>query len=653
SNASGAPGSSNPSISVRGFSTVSTASGANSPLIIVDGAPFTGNINSLNTNDIETMTVLKDAASAALYGARGANGVILITTKRAKLGEAKVTVDAKWGANSRATQDYDYVKNPAQYYELYYQSLYNYAHMPQMNGTGALENQNIGGMGMSSAAANAWANQNITASNSYGLAYNIYTLPEGQNLIGMNGKLNPNATLGRMVNYRGQDFWLYPDNWLDYTYKTSMRQEYNVSITQGTEKSNIMASVGYLKNEGIVVSRSQFERFTARVAADFQAKPWLKVGASAQYAHVETDAMSSEGSSSSTGNMFAFAVGIPPIYPLFMRDGNKQIMMDAQNFPRYDYGAGLNAGLTRPVFNGSNAISDALLNVNNTIRNVFSGSVFAEVRFLKDFKFTTNNTINLLEYRSTSTNNPYYGQMATQNGIVNKSHVRNTDMNFQQLLTWNHVFNRSHTVDLLAGHEYYKREMLSLSGSKTGMFDPSNIELDGAILADGPADSNKYTYNNEGWLFRGQYDYEGKYFASASYRRDASSRFHPDHRWGNFWSVGGAWIISKEDFFNADWANMLKLKVSYGEQGNDNIGEFLYTDTYALINAVGNPGVTPGHKGNKDITWEKNGNLNAGVEFGFFNNRLNGEINGFYRRTSDMLMYFTLPASYGFMGYYD
>ena len=528
SNASGAPGSSNPTISVRGFSTVNSASGANAPLIIVDGSPYTGNINSLNTNDIETMTVLKDAASNALYGARGANGVILITTKRAKLGEAKVTVDAKWGSNSRATQDYEYITDPAQYYELYYQSLYNYGRF----------SGEIGGQGMSSAAANAWANQNITAANSYGLAYNVYTLPQGQNLIGLNGKLNPNATLGRMASYGGQDFWLYPDNWLDYTYKTSMRQEYNVSITQGTEKSNIMASVGYLKNEGIVVAKSQFERFSARVAADFQAKPWLKVGASANYSHVVTDAMSSEGASNSTGNLFVFAVGVPPIYPLFMRDGNKQIMLDAQNFPRYDYGAGLNAGLKRPVFPGSNAISDAQLNVSNTVRNVFSGTVFAEVRFLKDFKFTTNNTINLLEYRSTTTNNPYYGQMASQNGIVKKSHVRNTDMNFQQLLTWNHVFNKAHTVDLLAGHEYYTREMLSLRGSRSGMFDPSNTELDGAILANGPADSNKYTYNNEGWLFRGQYDYDDKYFASASYRRDASSRFHPDHRWGNFWSVG-------------------------------------------------------------------------------------------------------------------
>ncbi|MDE5661396.1 MAG: carboxypeptidase-like regulatory domain-containing protein, partial [Muribaculaceae bacterium] len=143
------------------------------PLIIFHGTPFTGSLSNLSTSDIESMTVLKDAASNALYGARGANGVILVTTKRAKLGEATVTLDAKWGSNSRATQDYNYITNPAQYYELYYQSLYNYAtYAPELIGE---KQSNIGGMGMTPAAGHAWANANLTAQNSYGLYYNVYT----------------------------------------------------------------------------------------------------------------------------------------------------------------------------------------------------------------------------------------------------------------------------------------------------------------------------------------------------------------------------------------------------------------------------------------------------------------------------------------------
>ncbi len=651
SNASGAPGGSNPTMRIRGFSSLLAG---NSPLIIVDGTPYTGDINSLNTNDIESMSVLKDAASNALYGARGANGVILITTKRAKLGEATVTVDAKWGANSRATVDYDFITDPGQYMETYYKALYNYAVYPQEEYTapGASKPSNIGGMGYTPAQATAWANANLTAANNYGLGYQVYTTPEGQYLIGANGRLNPNATLGYMASYQGQQYWMTPDNWMDATYKTSLRQEYNVNITQGTEKSNILASVSYLDNQGIVYAPSDYRRFTGRLSADFQAKPWLKVGGNVAYTHVDMNALGSEGASNSSGNVFAFSTQVAPIYPLYMRDGNKQIMVDNMGITRYDYGAGLNGGYRRPFLSGSNALSDANLNVGKTSANNFMGTGFIEIRFLKDFKFTSNNNVNLQEWRTTDTSNPFYGQFASQGGIVDKTHRRNVDFTFQQLLNWNHVFGGLHNVSVLVGHEYYKQQSTYLWGRKSNMFLPSNDELAGAII-DGSANSYTSMYNNEGWLGRAMYDYDSKYFASASFRRDASSRFHPKHRWGNFWSLGGAWIISKEDFFEADWVNLLKFKVSYGEQGNDNIGNFLYVDTYNLINANGYPAASPSTRGNETITWEKNGNFNAGFEFELFNARLNGGIEGFYRRTSDMLMYFPLPASSGFMGYYD
>ena len=233
SNASGAPGASSPTIRIRGFSSMNAG---NSPLVIVDGAPYTADINTLNTNDIESMTVLKDAASNALYGARGANGVILITTKRAKLGEAKVTVDAKWGLNTRATQDYDFIKDPAQYYETYYGALYNFARADEdWITTSGGQQENIGGLGYKHQEAYIWANENMCADNSYGLGYNVYTVPQGQYLIGQNGRLNPSATLGRYVNYKGAGYFLQPDNWLDESYNHSLRQEYNVSVTQGND----------------------------------------------------------------------------------------------------------------------------------------------------------------------------------------------------------------------------------------------------------------------------------------------------------------------------------------------------------------------------------------------------------------------------------
>lgn len=652
SNASGAPGSSSPTIRIRGFSSMNAG---NSPLVIVDGTPYSNDINTLNTNDIESMTVLKDAASNALYGARGANGVILITTKRAKLGEAKVTVDAKWGVNMRATQDYDYIKDPAQYYETYYRSLYNYATTAPENvknpNTG--EDENIGGLGYGADQAYIWANNNLTADNAYGLGYNVYTMPAGQYLIGTNGKLNPAATLGRVVTNKGASYFVTPDNWLDETYKHSLRQEYNVSVTQGNDKSNFFASVGYLKNDGIIIAKSDFQRFTARLNADVQAKPWLKVGARGSYSHIVQNAMDSEeGNSASTGNIFAAATGIAPIYPLYIRDAAGNVMVDKFGNTRYDYGSGDNAGLKRPIFGDSNAVDAMILDTNKVEGNNFNGAAFVEVRFLKDFKFTSNNNVNLQEMRQTTVTNPYYGQYATQNGVVGKYHTRSVDYTYQQLLTWNHKFGK-HNVDALLGHEWFKTTFYYLYGSKSSMFDRGNEELAGAIIK-GNANSYTTEYNNEGWIFRGQYDYDSKYFFSGSFRRDASSRFHPNHRWGNFWSLGGAWIISKESFLqDVTWLDMLKVKVSYGEQGNDNIGNFRYTNTYNIVNSNNMPGATPDSMGNEDITWEKNGNFNAGVEFSMFNGRFTGNIEAFYRKTSDMLMFFPLPSSFGYTGYYD
>ncbi len=632
-NSTGQPGQTTPTIRIRGISSLNAG---NAPLVIVNGAPFSGDINTINTNDIESMTVLKDAASNALYGARGANGVILITTKKGQLGSgATVNVDMKWGGNTRATQDYDYIKDPRQYYELYYSALNNYAVA----------------QGMSPDAAYVWANDAMVAPNgAYGLKYQTFTAPAGQYLIGRNGKFNPNATEGYLRTYRGQEYMLRPDNWLDNSYKNSLRQEYNISVSNGTDQTSFFMSAGYLNNEGITPN-SGYERFTGRLSADTQAKSWLKVGADLSYTHYSARMMSDDGSSSSSGNIFAAATEVAPIFPLFMRDGQGNIMTDINGITRYDYGDGANAGLQRPVFGQSNAISSAILDVNKNNGNAFNGTGFFEVRFLKDFKFTSNNTVNIDERRSTGFTNPYYGAYANSNGMVSKAHTRRMSYTFQQLLNWNHKFGL-HEVSVLAGHENYWSKYYYLSAERSNMFDPSNLELDGAVTAGGSG-SYSSSYNNEGWLFRGQYNYDNKYFASASFRRDASSRFHPDHRWGNFWSAGGAWIISKESWFTPSWVDMLKIKASYGEQGNDNISDYLYVNTYNIVNGSGHPAATPATMGNPNISWEKNGNFNAGVEFDLFNSRLGGSVEGFWRKTTDMLSWFPLPPSFGYTGYWD
>ncbi|MDE6181544.1 MAG: TonB-dependent receptor plug domain-containing protein, partial [Phocaeicola sp.] len=264
-NSSGQPGQAKPEIRVRGISSITAGK---EPLIILDGTPYDGDMNNINSQDIESMTVLKDAASNALYGARGANGVIMITTKNGQKGGAsRVTLDAKWGSNSRATQRYKTINDPARYYETHYQALKNYA----------LANE------LGEQDAHAWANNNLI-NGTPGLGYNVYAIPSGQDMIGIDGKLNPSATMGNVLNYNGKDYLLQADDWLDEAYRTSLRQEYNVSISNASDKNSFYTSFGYLKNEGII-QNSGYERLTGRLKADSQVKSWLKVGANMSYTH--------------------------------------------------------------------------------------------------------------------------------------------------------------------------------------------------------------------------------------------------------------------------------------------------------------------------------------------------------------------------------
>lgn len=627
---------SSPSIRIRGFTSINAG---NDPLYIVDGVPYSGDINNINPADIESMTVLKDAASNALYGARGANGVIMITTKKAKAGEAVVTFDAKWGINSKALEEYEVFTDPREYYEAHYTALRNY----YMNA-----------QGMGSAAAHLKANAVVAGSpKDGGLGYQVFTVPEGQAFIGTNGKVNPNATLGRKYTYNGQDYWVTPDNWIDETYRKSLRQEYNVSVSGQSNRGSFLASIGYLNNKGIVDGNDMY-RYTARLKADYQAKKWFKVGANMGYTNFNwNNGNSSEGEGGSTANVFAFASSVAPIYPVYIRDGEGNILKDSRGYSIHDYGDGANAGLARPYLQGANPLQEITLNKSNSEGNALNSTGFAEVTFFEGFKFTFNVGVGLDETRSTSTKNPFYGQFVPNGGTVSKSHSRVFYTNLQQLLTYDKTFASVHHVSALLGHESYKTTSYAVGASKSRMFSNDNVELSGSVVDGQSAYSSKSMYNNEGYLGRVQYDYANRIFFNASFRRDASSRFHPDHRWGNFWSLGAAWLINEEAWFNAPWMDMLKIKASYGSQGNDAIGNYRYTDTYSVAPLDGQIATTFATKGNENITWETNENFNAGVEFGLWGSRLSGSVEYFYRKTSDMLFFFNVATSSGYSGYYD
>ena len=636
SQSSGSLGSA-PSIRIRGFGSINAGQ---APLWVVDGVPYEGDLNNLNMADIESMTVLKDAASNALYGARGANGVIMVTTKRAGAGDARVTFDAKWGVNTRARQTYEYVKDPGQYYEMHYTSLYNY----------------FRDQGNDNATAYSKALNTLTSNNIGGLGYNVYEVPAGQSLIGTNGKLNPNATLGRKFNYEGQDYYLTPDDWMDELYDPSFRQEYNISIAGATEKSNMFASFGFLDNTGITEG-SHMTRWTARLRADYQAKKWLKVGANMNYTHFNWDGASSmnEGDGS-TGDVFSTVANMAPIYPVYVRDGEGNVMTDEHGWPLYDSGDGSVNGVMRTSGAQSNPLQNIWLDESNSEGNAFGVNGFADFIFMPGLKLTINGAVTVDETRSTSMQNPYYGQFVANGGVLSKQHTRQYAHNLQQLLNYNTTLGKDdmHSLDLLLGHETYTTKYFYLGASKSNIFSTDNNELAGSVVDMGTASSYRTEYINEGYFFRAQYNYGERIFASASFRRDASSNFHPDHRWGNFWSVGAAWIINREQWFNAPVFSMLKVKASIGSQGNDAIGSYRYTDIYSVGNdGAGGVSVSFAQKGNPNITWETNTNLNVGVEFGLWQDRLTGSIDFFNRKTTDMLFSVPVAPSMGYSSYYD
>jgi TonB-linked SusC/RagA family outer membrane protein len=627
----GQPGSGS-TLRIRGVGSMNSS---NAPLYVVDGVPYGSDISAISNNDIESITVLKDAASAALYGARGANGVILITTKRGKTKEARINVDAKWGNNSRSIPSYRVMTDPAMYYETFYRALYN-------SRTSAGANPD---------AAHTYANRYLLDASNGGLGYQVYTIPEKERLVGTNFKLNPHATLG----YSDGTFTYLPDNWYDEVFKSdNLRQEYHVDASGATDHIVYRTSFGYLDDTGIIPS-SGFKRFSTQTNIEYKLKEYLKVGVNINYANLDIDNPDDQTSSNSTssGNLFFLTSSMAPIYPLYIRDAAGNIMIDRNGHTMYDYGNAEILPVKRPFMNQSNPLSALLLNIEKFNIDVFTGSWYAEVEPYKNLKLKAVVGYQTLNQKYNHLMNNYYGQFASIGGYVSVAASRNTGLNQQYLATYINTFGQ-HSMDLLAGFESYKEKGSSLSGFQEKIFQPNIPELGNAII-NPSTNSSSDTYATIGFLAQVKYSYRTKYYLSSSFRRDASSCFHPDNRWGNFWSVGAAWDMRGEDFMSDfDKINLLKIKASYGAQGNDKLmygGSILlhpYQDLFSISESNGNFATSRTYKGNKDITWETSYNFNAGVEFSFFDDRFNGSLEGFSRETKDQLYYRPVSPSLGY-----
>ena len=634
---SGDPASSGTSIRIRGIGSMSASS---APLYIVDGMPFEGPISDINPNDVESMSVLKDASASAIYGARGANGVVLITTKRGSAGEAsRIRFDARWGSNSRLIPQYDVISDPALYYETHYRMMYNsqvYA-------------------GKSSDEAYSYADANLFNQNNGGLGYQVYTVPAGQPFIGKDFKLNPSAVLG----YSDGEYYYIPDNWYDEAFHNSFRQEYNLSVSGSKDRMNYYGSVGYL-NDGGIVDNSDYQRYTARMNMDWQVLEWLKVMTSLSYAYSDAQTASYSSTYGSSANIFYVTNMMGPIYPLYVRDAEGRIMYE-NGMKIYDANQ---TNFVRPSFVG-NAVRDNVVNRRRNYEDFVSGKWGITATPLEGLSLSANVGLTNSNSRYNALYSRFGSQSATD-GLALVSHERTFAVNNQYLAEYKTDFGGSgHTLNILAGYELYQLKVQYQEGQNDHLFDPYIGEL-------GNADGNNakqltsYTadYITQGFLSRIQYEYGERYFASASFRRDGSSRFASDHRWGNFGSVGAAWLMSSEEFMDgAWWINMLKLKASYGVQGNDDLYPnagyarkyYPYADNYthSYNDSTGEYSTELAYKGNDELTWESSLSFNAGFDFEIFAGALSGSIEYFSRKTKDLLYSKDVPLSSGNpTGYY-
>lgn len=645
----GSPGE-DPSIRIRGIGTVN---GSTSPLYVVDGVPFGGNISDLNPADIESMSVLKDAASAALYGNRASNGVILIQTKKGKTGKLNVSLDIKQGTYSRGIPEYDRL-NTTQWMEAQYQNLKN-----AMLSTNKAYTTNAANFNALLGEAKDYAGKNVIADI---VKLNIYNKADNQ-LFDANGKLVGDAQI--------KNGYLDDLDWFDQATRNGYRQEYNFNANGANEKADYLFSMGYLSEDGYLRD-SGYDRITARVAANIQPKKWFKAGLNVNASH-QNFLTTNGGSDASYTNVFMYAREVAPVYPVHLHDietGN--YILDANGNKRYDGGsyyytvnpdgsksyyqdkvdnipADAQQVTTRVQMQDRHVMWENELNEDKTVRNTINGTAYADFILPYGFTFTLKGNLNVRTSSNQTYDSAIIGDGKGNDGRGKRVDYRYKNYTFQQQLHWAREFG-IHSVDALIGHENYHYAYNYLYGYKTSetFAGINNLNNFNEI-------TNLYDYNNEyateSYLGRVRYAYSDRYNVEASFRRDGSSRFHKDARWGNFWSLGANWIISNENFMkNAEWVNYLKLRADYGEVGNDaGAGYYGYMALYESTQHANQGAYYISQLSNYDLKWETGQSWGVGIDARLFN-RWNISAEYFDKRNKDLLFDVYLPLSAGGTG---
>ena len=617
----GQPGD-DPGIYIRGIGTVN---GSTSPLYVIDGVPFDGNVSDLNPADIESISVLKDAASSALYGNRASNGVVLITTKQGKAGE-RMSIDASinLGTYSRGIKEYKRT-NPYQFMEASFLNM---------------KNGYVSAGTYTEDEAAAYVQENIIEEVLY---LNIFNKADNA-LFNSDGSLVSGVKI--LDGYKGDL------DWFDAGTRAGFRQDYQVSGSGSTDKMTGYFSLGYLDEQGYAIN-SSFSRMTGRASFTITPKTWLKAGLNIAGSHQITNTTDGD-SSSAYANIFMYSRTIAPIYPVHLHNSDGSYMLDDNGDKQYDPGYytytdedGNEVTVsTRNQYTDRHVIWESELDIDRTYRNTLQGTAFVDIKFLKDFTFTVKGNMNVRNSENHSYNNAVIGDGKGNSGRASRTWYRYKNYTLMEQLNWGHAFGK-HYVDVLLGHENYYYNYSYNYGYKTTETFSSKTYLSNFtdITSLTGYDNN---YRTESYLGRVRYNYDDRYNVEASFRRDGSSRFADGSRWGNFGSIGANWLISREEFMqDINWVNSLKLRANWGQVGNDaGAGYYGYMALYyGSVNA--NEGAYYiSQLANYDLKWETGESWSIAAEARLFN-RWNIEIEYFDKRNKDLLFDVYNPLSAG------
>lgn len=583
-----------PTIRIRGIGSITASS---DPLWVVDGVV---GATQPNINDIESITVLKDAASASLYGSRAANGVIVVTTKRGASGNTIFSYTAKQSYQWRTTNKFQML-NSGEFFQKSWEGLYNYR----------IKN------GYTAAQSVAYAYANVVTR----AGKNPFDVADP---IADDGSIKPTANL------------MFDESWFDLAHRTGSIQEHNLSASGGDDKTKFYFSGTYYNLEAIT-KPDQLQKLMGHINVTSQVGKNVKVGYTATLNYQMGNTVKSIFNGSGTGYA---AYAYPNNVPLYQLDAAFKPIIGPDG---------------KPLWNWNNLVSKDYNPIAQTIldpRSSRSGSTFNSVNLnwtvFKDLVFDTKVSGRLTNYNSDEFRNPFHGDGKAYGGSSDKNQNDSRTYMTTSTLTYDKKLFSNHNLNLLVGYEteYYIYKSLSASGQ--GYDVPFSDEL---AIAAKPFGIGSSTSENAmiSYLSRLNYSIADKYYLSGSYRRDGSSRFSPTTRYADFWSVSGSWRINQESFLSGiSWLNDLKIRASYGTSGNQAIPEYAYYPTFSLGSVYDyNVGMTHGSLSNYGLTWEKNKELNIGLEFGIFS-KLRGAVEFFDRNTDGLLLDRPLAPSVGF-----